>query len=204
MNYKDYILPVYFDTAEGPDPHGNGFFIDHLFITAGHVLEKDVASIGFPYIYWKGEKMLLDDTSHLLTSYNVEENKSESYECDLAADLAVFTFPNVISPMKLSHKLPHVGMKLSCDFHHRLDPTFIKHNKRCYLWETTGVVDEYIQNVPNFFTAKMEPSHPIGGSSGCPLYANGVVYGILHGGKDNICAFYSAVHAAQLLSQVHD
>ena len=170
MNYKDYILPVYFDTAEGPDPHGNGFFIDHLFITAVHVLEKDVASIGFPYIYWKGEKMLLDDTSHLLTSYNVEENKSESYESDLAADLAVFTFPNVISPMKLSHKLPHVGMKLSCDFHHRLDPTFIMHNKRCYLWETTGVVDEYIQNVPNFFTAKMEPSHPIGGGAAVAHY----------------------------------
>ena len=170
MNYKDYILPVYFDTAEGPDPHGNGFFIDHLFITAGHVFEKDVASIGFPYIYWKGEKMLLDDTSHLLTSYNVEENKSESYESDLAADLAVFTFPNVISPMKLSHKLPHVGMKLSCDFHHRLDPTFIMHNKRCYLWETTGVVDEYIQNVPNFFTAKMEPSHPIGGGAAVAHY----------------------------------
>ena len=54
MDYIDYILPVYFDKAEEPDIQGNGFFIDKLFITAAHILEKDAASIGIPYIYWKG------------------------------------------------------------------------------------------------------------------------------------------------------
>ena len=60
MDYIDYILPVYFDKAEEPDIQGNGFFIDKLFITAAHILEKDAASIGIPYIYWKGEKLLLN------------------------------------------------------------------------------------------------------------------------------------------------
>ena len=78
MDYIDYILPVYFDKAEGPDIHGNGFFIDKLFITAAHILEKDAASIGIPYIYWKGEKLLLNETPHLFTSYNVDETKPES------------------------------------------------------------------------------------------------------------------------------
>ena len=40
MDYIDYILPVYFDKAEEPDIQGNGFFIDKLFITAAHILEK--------------------------------------------------------------------------------------------------------------------------------------------------------------------
>ena len=39
MEHIDYILPVYFDKAEGPYIHGNGFFIDNLFITAAHVPE---------------------------------------------------------------------------------------------------------------------------------------------------------------------
>ena len=43
MDYIDYILPVYFDKAEEPDIQGNGFFIDKLFITAAHILEKDAA-----------------------------------------------------------------------------------------------------------------------------------------------------------------
>ena len=158
--------------------------------------------IFIPYIHWNGEKILLDDTSLLLTTYNVEETKSESFESNLAADIAVFTFPNVVSPMRLSHTLPHVGMKLSCDFHHHINPKMIEDNKGCYFWETTGVVNEYVPNVSNFFIVKMEPLHTNGGSSGCPLYADGIVYGILHGGKDNTCAFYSADHAAQLLSQV--
>lgn len=40
MDYIDYILPVYFDKAEESDIQGNGFFIDKLFITAAHILEK--------------------------------------------------------------------------------------------------------------------------------------------------------------------
>lgn len=48
MDYIDYILPVYFDKAEEPDIQGNGFFIDKLFITAAHILEKYAASIGIP------------------------------------------------------------------------------------------------------------------------------------------------------------
>lgn len=203
MEHIDYILPVYFDKAEGPYIHGNGFFIDNLFITAAHVPEKDAASIGIPYIYWKGEKLLLNDTSHLFTSYNVDEEKPESFESDVAADLAVFSFSNITSPLTLSQELPNVGMRLSCNFHHSTAPTSIEDDKDCYLWETIGVVDDYVSNVSNFFIAKMTPSHPNGGSSGCPLFSDGKVYGILHSGCDNMCAFYSAAHAVQLLDQLH-
>ena len=90
MDYIDYILPVYFDKAEEPDIQGNGFFIDKLFITAAHILEKDAASIGIPYIYWKGEKLLLNETPHLFTSYNVDETKPESLsQCDFSNSFLV-------------------------------------------------------------------------------------------------------------------
>lgn len=203
MDYIDYILPVYFDKAEGPDIHGNGFFIDKLFITAAHVLEKDTASIGIPYIFWNGEKLLLNEASHLFTSYNVDETKPESFESDVSADLAVFLFPNVKSPLTLSQALPHVGMRLSCNFHHHTTQMPIEDNKDCNFWETIGVVDDYVSNVSNFFIAKMTPSHPIGGSSGCPIFSDGKVYGILHSGSGNMCAFYSAAHAVQLLNQLN-
>ena len=78
---EQYIYPIF---GENRTVIGQGFVANGLFITAAHILEKDAASIGIPYIYWKGEKLLLNETPHLFTSYNVDETKPESlFQVDL-------------------------------------------------------------------------------------------------------------------------
>lgn len=45
----------------------------------------------------------------------------------------------------------------------------------------------------------MTPKHPIGGRSGSPICDGNIVYGILHNGGEDLCGFYSSVHAHKLL-----
>jgi hypothetical protein len=201
MNQDNFIFPVYFDTAEGPDMHGNGFFIENYFVSAAHVVEEDPSVCSAPYIIIFGNKVFLNNENLLFREYTVNDSDSDTYEKNDAADIVVYKVNGINSPLHLAEKLPMSGQQLSCNFYHKkpLPEGNATNNHQSFLWRTTGVVQEFVPKVPNFFIAKMEPRHPFKGSSGSPLFKGDIVYGILHSGGDDICGFFATAYAVELL-----
>ena len=171
-------------------PFGNGFFVSDYFITAAHVIAESTA----PYINVNNQKIPLEQTNAIVWRIMPTELTEEEYASIDIADLAIFHFPDIGSPLHLSEKLPEPSTTLFCNYHY--------HYIFC---ESQCVVGDKDYFLGNFFGCRMTPIHPTeGGSSGSPLLKDNIVYGILHAGnkKDtSICVFYSAAHALHLLRQ---
>ena len=202
MNVNDFIFPVFFDMEEGQDMQGNGFFVDNYFITAAHVVQKDYAVQSDPYILSFGKKIYLNDDNLLLERYTVDDNNSETYETENAADIAIFKAVGIHSPFVLAEVFPNCGQRLTCNFHHRKPfPVRTPTRQDSFFWETTGIVQEHVPNVPNFFIATMDPEHPYRGSSGSPIFEGNMVYGVLHSGSKKISGFFSAAKIIRLIRE---
>ena len=187
----------------------------NLFLTAEHVIMPDrYISYGNPFIIIGNSRIMLTHKVELkYKSLQYDENGCASgYEDEDRTDFVIFKFADVEvnSPLRLATSLPVPGQHLRCDFYHNNKNLFYSSQKienqaslTLYYWETEGVVEtqeEYF--IGNFFGVRMNPSHPCKGSSGSPLYDDkNIVYGILHNGQDDLCGFYSASHAHQLLRQ---
>lgn len=137
----------------------------------------------------------LDDFAQIMPKFG------QDTEAEWAADIVVYKVNGINSPLRLAEKLPMSGQQLSCNFYHKkpLPEGNATNNHQSFLWRTTGVVQEFVPKVPNFFIAKMEPRHPFKGSSGSPLFKGDKVYGILHSGGDDICGFFATAYAVELL-----
>jgi hypothetical protein len=218
MKPIDYIFPIIGEDRSPLDKNlitqkniiGNGFFVKNYFITAEHV--KNIPS-KTKYILVNGEKFFLNNLLDLPYKSLIinKDGKPYGHEDKNSTDLAVYLFDDLEmnSPLSFSDSPPERGQRLHCDFYHSMkDKTLpsqiseIVSSLHLYFWETSGVVeteDKYF--VGNFFGARMTPAHPEGGSSGCPIYDGNIVYGILHNGGENLCGFYSAAHALQLLRE---
>ena len=212
MNALDYTYPIFRDTDEGVDFIGNGFFVDDLFLTADHVLNSDdIISGSEPYIFVNGNKYLLQNKVKMCFKKITWDNgQMYGHEDIESADIAAFTFNNlkISSPLIFSDTPPKYGESLHCDFYHTLTDENNKeqkgvliNSKSLYLWETVGLVLGEEGFCGNFFGAAMTPNHPRGGSSGSPICDGNIVYGILHSGGEDLCGFYSSVHAHKLLCQ---
>lgn len=216
MNYQTFIKPIFVRIVEINHSIrmsfvGNGFFIDNYFITVAHIIEDNQGQNGQsnPYIVVDGcEIELTREKAYRWKSLPCDKNGHPFGHDNIKdGDVAVFEMPGIKSELKLSETLPSYGDTFLCDFFHRLAPdskqNFKKDTNSLYLWETQGVVSDADGFSGNFFGAKMSPIHPVnGGSSGCPLVKNNIVYGILYAGNEEypeICVFYSASDVLKLL-----
>ena len=199
MDFSNFILPVKEITHEGMCFKGNGFFIDDFFVTDGHVAEPDAAAIGDTFIEWKGNPIYLNEKNKVFSINNIIEYKDETYLATDASDIAVFRVTGVKSPFSLSKSFPREGQLLYNFFFREKKTNSLNTCKKTLFWRTVGSV-KLIPDYPNFFLADMIPSHPGPGGCGSPIFdKNYVVYGLVQCGDKNICGFYSASHALQLL-----
>lgn len=205
----DFILPIYTPKRGGkvfdsnPDSIietivGNGFFAEgSYFITALHVIKEAQAESRalVPYIKYKGQKVELK-LEEAIFCMSIP-NKETDYQNNDNGDLAAFKIEGAKCEMKLSNSLPAAGQTLKNSY-------FIKNSlKEIELKETIGIVCDLGINTGNFFAATMTPTHPTqGGSSGSPIYIGDTVYGVLHGGNEempDICVFGSTRFAVEKL-----
>ena len=225
MNYQTFITPI-FVRMLGVNQNiritfvGNGFFIDNYFITAAHVIKDNQGEKcqSNPYIIVDGcEIELTREKAYRWKTLPYDmEGQPFGHDDIKNGDVAVFKMLGMKSELKLSKTLPSYGDILSCDFFHIVSPdnhSLKKDTNSLYLWETQGTVYDASGFSGNFFGATMSPIHPTdGGSSGCPLIKNNIVYGILHAGnpKDSedpenpehpeICVFYSASDILKIIA----
>lgn len=171
---------------------GCGCLVGHLFITAAHVVEQG------PFLLdANGETMTLDKADAVLYQYDRTPN---------GADVAVFRIPGMHSTLKLDTATPEVGTMLDTISYERIserqegDTIFSQHSKE---WFETKEGQATITQVDgNFFLCSTSIILKKG-SSGSPVFRDGKVFGILHGGREGepVCLFQSAQSIAHLLQQ---
>ena len=182
INIKQYVLPIISENYY----EGCGVMVGDMFITAGHVICKCVN----PRIRWNGKKVPLINP---IVLYD-DENDAEGY------DIAVYSIPNVNSPLALSGIVPKEGDVL----------------KSCS-WRTLG--EEYVEcnavvnglKEGNYYAADTDEQLK-SGSSGSPVFLYGEVVGILCAGNCeedntscnaelplNLCVFLSSKVILELL-----
>lgn len=171
---------------------GCGCLVGHLFITAAHVVEQE------PFLLdANGETMTLGKADAVLYQYDRTPN---------GADVAVFRIPGMHSTLKLDTATPEVGTMLDTISYERIserqegDTIFSQHSKEWF--EIKEGLATITQVDGNFFLCDTSIILKQG-ASGSPVFRNGKVFGILHGGRERepVCLFQSAQSIAHLLQQ---
>lgn len=185
--FEKFILPI-----ESIAHAGCGFFVDNLFVTAGHVAVNNELPLT---IYFNGKTVKLDKSNLLFARYVDNEPNPEDN-----IDVALFKVEGVNSPLKLADYRPKAGEQYVC----------YSFNDEVFHLNQQGVpaiFSSYDQIVPvstpvkvldktdgKFFGCESEKVLQRG-NSGSPLIdAEGNVVGILHGGvpDTNQCVFQYA------------
>lgn len=193
MNYSEiekYIIQI---SSEGPV--GNGIVIGDLFITAGHVVEG------------KGKiRFKIEDDSYSFTEDDALVIKYDKVYPDdgMFDDCAVFRLAKKYNDLSLYTSVPEEGDKLlSISIKHgtkpNVDGIFTYEDREFLVIKTSEATVTRV--IGNFIVCEMsEPLEP--GRSGSPLFRDGSLVGILHGGNDGITCFWqSAESIARLMKQ---
>lgn len=187
---KEYVFPIFGQCA---GIIGQGFIADGYFITAAHVLNSD-----FPaYIVYQGETISLAKETPVVKSCPLVEDGVGSLDETSIADVAVFNFKEVSSPLHLSDHVPDEGEELLslCVFDNRYNGIFSERSGRFVLTEKKGVAMQ--ERAGNYFGCVINRRS---GSSGSPLLIGNDVVGIMNSGHDNdICVCLSAKSVIDLL-----
>lgn len=225
MDYSNYIKPIFVHLTGDENICrrsfvGNGFFIDDFFITASHIIVENQGKNGqsnpFITIGDKDIELIKENACRWKEMPYNEKGEPIGHDNENNADYAVFHFPGIRSPLRLSEYMPEYGEEMQCDFFHYLSSNKCPQvcsddlSPACYYWQTNGKVFDSSGFLGNFFGVSMSPHHPIGGgSSGSPLIKGNIVYGILHAGNpyDNendtnradICIFNVVMHLSHNL-----
>lgn len=172
--------------------------VGNLIITAGHVLSNNVLTI------------IIEGTT-----YNLSKENALIYKWDgdnmnaTASDIAIFNISSLSSPLELDATKPCADMTLkSISYEHGTEQTdevdFLFGGKISNEYIRLHECDAIITEVDgNFFQCKtsivLKP-----GSSGSPVFRNGKVFGILHGGLQGkpYCVFQSSASIIELLKGV--
>lgn len=171
---------------------GCGCLVGHLFITATHVVEQE------PFLLdTNGETMTLGKADAVLYQYDRTPN---------GADVAVFRIPGMHSTLKLDTATPEVGTMLDTISYERIserqegDTIFSQHSKEWFEIKEGQATITQVDG--NFFLCDTSIILKQG-ASGSPVFRNGKVFGILHGGRERepVCLFQSAQSIAHLLQQ---
>lgn len=174
--------------------NGCGVLVGDLFITAAHVVQEHDF-----YIFIDGKSIRLRKEEAILREYKQAED---------GADIAVFRIEGYKSSLEFDTSSPEKGMQLdSISYEHIVESKtsnesiFLNNTKDWYkLIECQATIDEL---AGNFFQCKtsviLKP-----GSSGSPVFRNGKVFGILHGGQvgTNLCVYQSSYSILSLMHQV--
>ena len=185
---KNYVFPTVDDLNDGC-----GVLVGNLFVTAAHVVQEH------DFRLWvDGKEVRLKKDDSILFKYKQAED---------GADIAVFRLEGFNSPLELDTSTPQTDMLLdSVSYEHivegspNTDNIFLDESRDCYkLIECNATIEEL---AGNFYQCKtsviLKP-----GSSGSPVFHNGKVFGILHGGQlgTNHCVFQSSSSILTLLRQ---
>ena len=150
---------------------GCGVFAGDLFITAGHCLNEN-APIKFSY---EGIKYVLNREEAIFWDSN--ENDPNGL------DLAIFRIPDVMSPLKIGTYTPKLGDKLeSISYRHweeKIGLGMIVH------YDIINCVAEASGDIEGNYYATTTTATLKQGSSGSPVFLDGEIVGILHGGNNN-------------------
>lgn len=159
QDFKKYIVPFVDNEVKGC-----GFFIRDYFITAGHMFEKAESLT----IFFNGQYHTFNKCDAIYLKSIKEDTTSE-----LTQDIAIFKFEGVDSPLKLCGHMPYVNTVLT---NYSFIPTVGQLNPFDMLITECQV----LHTLFNFFECKTDTILKEG-SSGSPLIADDVVYGILSG-----------------------
>ena len=179
---KEFVFPTVYDLNDGS-----------LFITAAHVVQEHDF-----HLFIDGKNICLRKEDALLFNYKQSED---------GADIAVFRLDEYKSPLELDISSPQTDMLLdSISYEHIVEGKssteniFLGETKDWYkLIECQATINEL---AGNFFQCNtsviLKP-----GSSGSPVFRNGKVFGILHGGQvgTNFCVFQSSSSILSLIAK---
>lgn len=192
-NIADSVIPITVGYSDG-----NGVVVGDLFITAGHVVNKEESlqiNIG-------GDFYSLAPKDALLC---VEENSSDN---GLFNDCAVYKLSKHYNNLNIEDSIPAIGSVLlsrSC-----------KHYVEKRQTDSIGVFGTQYEEKYKFHTSQATVLEVLGnfiicdmdelleeGRSGSPLFCGNKVVGILHGGiEGKTCVFQSMHSILQLLQNV--
>ncbi len=186
---KEFVFPTVDDLNDGC-----GVLVGNLFVTAAHVVQEHDF-----HLFIEGKNICLRKEDALLFKYKQAED---------GADISVFRLDGYKSPLEFDTSLPQKDMLLdSISYEHVVESStslgnvFLNESKDWYkLIECQATIDEL---AGNFYQCKtsaiLKP-----GSSGSPVFHNGKVFGILHGGQvgTNLCVFQSSSSILSLIQQV--
>ena len=173
--------------------------VGDLIITAGHVISDHALKIvveGATYHLSKDEALY----------YKWDKDNMDEY----SSDIAMFKMPTLSSPIQLETSYPCEGMTLkSISYEHVVEKADDSHT----LFGGKFATKDYIRPIEcnaiisavegNFFLCKtdivLKP-----GSSGSPVFKDGKVLGILHGGQPDqpFCAFQSSASILDILKEI--
>ena len=186
---KKFVFPTIGDLNDGC-----GVLVGDIFVTAAHVvMEHDfLLSIN-------GEKICLKKEDALYLKYKQAED---------GADIAIFRLDGYKSNLEFDTTTPQIGMTLdSISYKHITESKtnegniFLKEAKDYYqLIECQATIVELAGNFYQCETAYLLKE----GSSGSPVFRNGKVFGILHGGRPgtNLCVFQSSISIIARLNKL--
>lgn len=188
---KEFVFPTVDDLNDGC-----GVLVGNLFVTAAHIVEEHDF-----HLFIEGENICLRKENAILFMYKHAEN---------GADIAVFHLEGYKSPLEFDTSSPQKDMLLdSISYEHIVegksseDNIFLNETKDWYkLIECQATIDKL---AGNFYQCKtsaiLKP-----GSSGSPVFNNGKVFGILHGGQvgTNLCVFQSSSSILSLIRQADE
>ena len=188
---KEFVFPTVDDLNDGC-----GVLVGNLFVTAAHVVKENDF-----YLFKDGKNICLRKEDAFLFKYIQAED---------GADVAVFRLDGCNSPIEFDTSSPQKDMLLeSISYEHvvekssNLGNVLLNGTKDYYkLVKCQATIDEL---AGNFYQCKtsviLKP-----GSSGSPVFRNGKVFGILHGGQvgKNICVFQSSCSILSLIHEVEE
>ncbi len=195
-----YVIPIY---GNAESIIGQGFFTDHYFITAGHVLTiDDNPYINYPQysdgpVYLK-ELMLIYKGTPYIKDGKVNLNESSP------ADIAIFSF-NGYSTWRLSDYVPDEGAELLnlCVFDNPRRPLLIDTAEvtlGIVLSEEKGIVMK--ERVGKYYACRINRRST---SSGSPfLIGNNIVGMMTNGNDEGICVCLSAKAIIEILKEKGD
>ena len=185
---KKYVFPTLDDLNDGC-----GVIVGNLFVTAAHVVEHN--SFYLP---------IDDKTIELKKEDAILYRHDETVD---GADIAVFRLDEYSSPLEFDTTQPEIGMQLdSISYEHVVEgkpcPTNVfsaESSDWLELRECQATIEELHENFFLCHTSMVLKK----GSSGSPVFRDGKVFGILHGGKpgEPVCLFQSAASIVKLLNQ---
>lgn len=191
-NIHPYLVPIYTDGCKESNFNGNGVIIGDKLITASHVIK------GALLIYFRFDSHLVEITADTkIFDGECKHEHGNSY------DLAIFKLTDIDSPIRLEPSEPVINQHLSAspfNYNKKLNAVTCVSCQGAINCLTHTSINSCLQKqiFKNCFTISyIGGLNP--GDSGCALYWNDTVYGILLSGVDMDTRSYKVLKSSFIL-----